>query len=125
MSWYYSPIVRYGGDDMVHSCMSVRFNSMGSQVLALRRRLPPILYDSCVSLPICQFYHPDYYNSCTMKSCCFAGEKDEYVLSGSDDFNLYVWKVADLDCMFFLLSISEPIYIVIRIDFSKRYKPVG
>jgi WD repeat-containing protein 22 len=28
-----------------------------------------------------------------MKSCCFAGEDDQYVLSGSDDFNLYVWKI--------------------------------
>lgn len=30
-----------------------------------------------------------------MKSCCFAGEGDQFVLSGSDDFNLYMWKVPD------------------------------
>jgi hypothetical protein len=28
-----------------------------------------------------------------MKSCCFAGEDDQYVLSGSDDFNLYMWQI--------------------------------
>lgn len=32
-----------------------------------------------------------------MKSCCFAGEMDEYVLSGSDDFNLYAWRIDDVD----------------------------
>jgi WD repeat-containing protein 22 len=77
--------------------MSVRFNTIGDLVLALRRRLPPILYKTVQENPICQFYHPDYYNSCTMKSCSFAGEMDEFVLSGSDDFNLYVWRVADAD----------------------------
>ena len=46
----------------------------------------------CVSA---QFDNPLYYNSCTMKSCCFAGSRDQYVLSGSDDFSLYMWKVPD------------------------------
>lgn len=78
--------------------MSVRFNTHGTQVLALRRRLPPILYNSQSEDAICQFYHTDYYNSCTMKSCSFAGENDEYVISGSDDFNLYMWRVADANC---------------------------
>ncbi|XP_055616554.1 uncharacterized protein DDB_G0283357 [Toxorhynchites rutilus septentrionalis] len=89
------PTIRYGGENAAQSCMSVRFNSLGTQVLALRRRLPPILFSTASPEPICQFYHPDYYNSCTMKSCCFAGESDQFVLSGSDDFNLYVWRVTD------------------------------
>lgn len=91
------PVIRYGGDDAAQSCMSVRFNSTGNLLLALRRRLPPILYSTLDKNPLCQFYNQDYYNSCTMKSCTFAGSFDEYVLSGSDDFNLYVWRVADVD----------------------------
>lgn len=91
------PVIRYGGDDAAQSCMSVRFNSNGNLLLALRRRLPPILYSTLDPIPLCQFYNQDYYNSCTMKSCTFAGSFDEYVLSGSDDFNLYVWRVADVD----------------------------
>lgn len=91
------PIFRYGVNDTVENCMSVRFNTLGTQVLALRRRLPPILYNTCSPVPVCQFYHSDYYNSCTMKSCSFAGVNDDYVLSGSDDFNLYVWKVSHSD----------------------------
>lgn len=91
------PKLRYGGDNATQSCMSVRFNTLGTQILALRRRLPPVLYNTASTEPICQFYHLYYYNSCTMKSCSFGGEYDEYVLSGSDDFNLYVWKIGDTE----------------------------
>jgi WD repeat-containing protein 22 len=35
-----------------------------------------------------------------MKTCCFAGDGDEYVLSGSDDFNLYMWKMPPNDSKF-------------------------
>uniref|UniRef100_A0A8C6SMW8 Ddb1 and cul4 associated factor 5 n=1 Tax=Neogobius melanostomus TaxID=47308 RepID=A0A8C6SMW8_9GOBI len=75
-----SSLLRYGGSMSLQSAMSVRFNSTGTQLLALRRRLPP-------------FDNQGYFNSCTMKSCCFAGDKDQYILSGSDDFNLYMWKI--------------------------------
>ncbi|KAJ9582382.1 hypothetical protein L9F63_003275, partial [Diploptera punctata] len=86
-------VMRYGGQNATQSCMSVRFNQRGTQILALRRRLPPVLYAVHSSMHLCQFDHPGYYNSCTMKSCCFAGDDDQYVLSGSDDFNLYVWRI--------------------------------
>lgn len=79
-----TPTLRYGRE--AESCMSVRFNTNGSQILALRRRLPPVLYSTEDVEPVAQFYDISYYNSCTMKSCCFAGERDEHVLSGSDDF---------------------------------------
>ncbi|XP_022909763.1 DDB1- and CUL4-associated factor 5 [Onthophagus taurus] len=77
------------------SGISACFNSSGSRILALRRRLPPVLYETHNPNALCQFYHPQYYNSCTMKTCCFAGSDDEYVLSGSDDFSLYMWRVPD------------------------------
>ncbi|XP_075223771.1 DDB1- and CUL4-associated factor 5 [Lycorma delicatula] len=89
----HQPLLRYGSPDPPQSCMSVRWNSSGSQLLALRRRLPPVLYSVQSSSLLAQFDHPGYFNSCTMKSCCFAGYDDEYVLSGSDDFNLYMWKI--------------------------------
>lgn len=66
---------------------------MGTKLLALRRRLPPVLYPVNSAEHICKFDHAGYYNSCTMKSCYFAGNDDEYILSGSDDFNLYMWKI--------------------------------
>ncbi|XP_011872809.1 PREDICTED: DDB1- and CUL4-associated factor 5 [Vollenhovia emeryi] len=89
------PVLCYGTPQQ--SCMNVRFNSMGNRLLALRRRLPPVLYAVDSPTYLCEFDHPGYYNSCTMKSCCFAGENDEYVLSGSDDFNLYMWKIPPMD----------------------------
>ncbi|XP_011704608.1 PREDICTED: DDB1- and CUL4-associated factor 5 [Wasmannia auropunctata] len=89
------PVLCYGSPQQ--SCMNVRFNSMGTRLLALRRRLPPVLYAVDSPTYLCEFDHPGYYNSCTMKSCCFAGENDEYVLSGSDDFNLYMWKIPPME----------------------------
>ncbi|XP_075701045.1 DDB1- and CUL4-associated factor 5 isoform X2 [Rhinoderma darwinii] len=89
----HTSLLRYGGNLSLQSAMSVRFNSSGTQLLALRRRLPPVLYDIHSRLPVFQFDNQGYFNSCTMKSCCFAGDRDQYILSGSDDFNLYMWKI--------------------------------
>ncbi|KAL1513165.1 hypothetical protein ABEB36_002613 [Hypothenemus hampei] len=88
-------LLHYDSDIGKSSGISACFDSTGKKVLALRRRLPPVLYNTQNDHSICQFYHPQYYNSCTMKTCSFAGESDEYVLSGSDDFNLYMWKVPE------------------------------
>ncbi|KAK7488349.1 hypothetical protein BaRGS_00020323 [Batillaria attramentaria] len=90
-----SCVLRYGGRYLQQSCMSVRINARGSHLVALRRRLPPVLYELGSTHPLCDLDHDGYYNSCTMKSCSFAGPNDEYVLSGSDDFNLYMWKIPE------------------------------
>ncbi|XP_057656981.1 DDB1- and CUL4-associated factor 5 [Diorhabda carinulata] len=86
-------LIRYDTQSGKTSGISACFDSTGKKVLALRRRLPPVLYLAENENAVCQFYHPQYYNSCTMKTCCFAGSNDEYILSGSDDFNLYMWKI--------------------------------
>lgn len=90
-----SCLLRYGGSLVQQSCMSVRFNQRGDHIVALRRRLPPVLYNIASHQPVCEFDHSGYYNSCTMKSICFAGDSDQYVLSGSDEFNLYMWALPD------------------------------
>uniref|UniRef100_A0A4W3I9H1 DDB1 and CUL4 associated factor 5 n=1 Tax=Callorhinchus milii TaxID=7868 RepID=A0A4W3I9H1_CALMI len=91
-------LLRYGGKLPMQSAMSVRFNSSGTQLLALRRRLPPVLYDIHSPQSVFEFDNQGYFNSCTMKSCCFAGDSDQFVLSGSDDFNLYMWRIpSDLE----------------------------
>jgi len=77
------------------SSMHARFNNKGTKIIGLRRRLPPVLFDIENPVHVCEFDHPQYYNSCTMKSCCFGGPDDNFVFSGSDDFNLYVWKVPE------------------------------
>lgn len=86
-------LIHYDSNGGKISGISACFDQSGKRLLALRRRLPPVLYSTDSENAICQFYHPQYYNSCTMKTCCFAGDNDEYVLSGSDDFNLYMWQI--------------------------------
>ncbi|CAL8111329.1 unnamed protein product [Orchesella dallaii] len=85
--------IKYGMQNSNQCCMSARFNRLGSQILVLRRRLPPILYATDSPGHLYQFNHRGYYNSCTMKSCSFAGQNDQYVLSGSDNFDLHLWKI--------------------------------
>ncbi|CAL1534613.1 unnamed protein product [Lymnaea stagnalis] len=77
----------------IQNCMSVRFNSRGDRLLALRRRSSPVLYDIGKMHPIYEFDYKTYYNACTLKSCSFAGLHDEYIMSGSDDFCVYLWKI--------------------------------
>lgn len=57
--------------------MSVKFNQYGNQLIALRSKWAPVLYNLNNSKPIIQFDHEDFLNSCTLKSCCFAGDQDQ------------------------------------------------
>lgn len=75
--------------------MGLKWNTTGDMITALCRRLPPLLYHMDHSSPITEFHHPGYSNVCTMKSNCFAGAKDQFVVSGSDDFIVYIWKVPE------------------------------
>lgn len=74
--------------------MSARFNNSGTRLLCLRRKYNPIIYElhhqgsSGIELS-----EDGYSNSCTMKSCTFAGSGDEFAVSGSDDHNIYLWKL--------------------------------
>ncbi|ESN91551.1 hypothetical protein HELRODRAFT_131009, partial [Helobdella robusta] len=90
------PLHKYGSRHL-HSghrtSMSVCFNRLGTHLMALRRQRGPVVFDVADSLPPVQFEGDGYRNFCTMKSCTFAGENDEYVISGSDDFKLYMWKI--------------------------------
>ncbi|XP_072929778.1 uncharacterized protein [Epargyreus clarus] len=121
-----NPAIRYvGSNGTCQNSMSARFNAAGTHVLALRRRLAPVLFAVGAPEPVAEFYHQDYYNSCTMKSCCFAGKGDEYVLSGSDDFNVYMWKIPDIGGGFDM--VVEPPQIVLyghrSIVNQVRYNP--
>lgn len=84
--------------------MSVRFNCNGTLLLTLHRRLPPILFSPASPEPVATFYHDEYFNSCTMKSCTFAGPQDELVVSGSDNFNMFIWRMDGVDCELTLIK---------------------
>lgn len=91
-------VLEYGNPpNRSQTAMSVCFDGAGRRLLGLRRRLPPVVFNIESPEIVAEFDHPGYYNSCTMKSCSFAGLDDEYVMSGSDDFNLYLWKLPTRD----------------------------
>ncbi len=73
-----STVLNYNSKSSMHA----RFNSSGTQIVGLRKRMPPILFNIGDLIPVCEFDNPQYYNSCTMKSCCFGGPKDQYIFSG-------------------------------------------
>lgn len=82
---------------MVNSpaAMCVNFNQTGDKLLALGRKLPPVLYDVRSPYPQLLFEGDGFYNYCTLKKCSFAGQNDQYVISGSDNFYIYLWKIPD------------------------------
>ncbi|CAF1986314.1 unnamed protein product [Rotaria magnacalcarata] len=104
-----SSVLRYGtttssidkttnsNDDDDIEGMSVTFNSNGSLLYALRRRLPPVLFKLHEPHAFCQFDADNFVNLCTMKAGCFVGDHDQYIASGSDDFNVYIWRVPNDD----------------------------
>ena len=75
---------------------SISFNKHGTQLIALRKDLRPCLYLLNEAKPFFYFDQDEFRNVCTLKTCCFAGENDEYFVSGSDDFSVYAWKIPEV-----------------------------
>lgn len=50
---------------------------MGNQLLALRLYQAPTMYNPMSPKPILHFDQENYKNSCSFKSCCFAGDRDQ------------------------------------------------
>jgi len=107
------PIMKYGSKfrqkSSKISAMSAKFSPNGSQIFALGRRMNPVLYDISSPKAFVEFDHPGYFNSCTMKSGTFGAEN--LVFSGSDDFNIYGWKVPTLT------EVNQPTKSIKRADF--------
>ncbi|XP_076800445.1 DDB1- and CUL4-associated factor 5-like isoform X2 [Clavelina lepadiformis] len=99
--------LQYGKPRNEESTMSVRFNELGSRLFVLRRRRSPRVYKTHVETPVVEFSDEGYLNSCTMKSGCFAGENDEYVVSGSDNFKIYLWKIPDQSITDYNLNVTS------------------
>ncbi|KAI9146303.1 WD40-repeat-containing domain protein [Paraphysoderma sedebokerense] len=87
---------------------SCSFSSDGSTILTLTHKFNPMIYKTNDPLPHAWFSdYPEgdmeqsrtlpvrkFTNLCTAKSPCFAGlGGDEYIICGSDDFNVYMWKI--------------------------------
>ena len=62
--------------------MAVRWNKKGTILLVLRNLLPLVIYDPMFPKKKLEFDSKTYFNACTMKSCSFAGDEDEFIMSG-------------------------------------------
>ncbi|XP_028396002.1 DDB1- and CUL4-associated factor 5-like [Dendronephthya gigantea] len=76
--------------------MSVAFDWTGRYIAAVRKSDPPVLYHIDREYCLAEFCEKGYGNKVTRKSVCFAGLKDEFIMTGSEDFNVYLWKVPKL-----------------------------
>eukprot|EP01130_Rhizamoeba_saxonica_P008157 TRINITY_DN3294_c0_g1_i2.p1 TRINITY_DN3294_c0_g1~~TRINITY_DN3294_c0_g1_i2.p1 ORF type:complete len:270 (-),score=52.21 TRINITY_DN3294_c0_g1_i2:128-937(-) len=70
------------------------FNSDGSKIATTSSGFYPMLYNVSERYPTSIFYSKNYINECTLKSVIF-GFNDQYILSGSDDFRIYAWRIME------------------------------
>ncbi|CAJ0756883.1 24180_t:CDS:10 [Entrophospora sp. SA101] len=85
---------------------SVTFHPSGTMLCAMISRYHPTLYDVAEETPLCIFssnYNKEsntcYSNKGTFKQAHFGGPNGDYILTGSDDFRVYVWKIPDLNLL--------------------------
>jgi WD repeat-containing protein 22 len=76
-----------------HDASAACFNSSGTHLVCTIRKSTPMLFKVNEKEPIALLSNSQYKNVCTMKAAIFGGPFDEYILSGSDDFRIYIWKV--------------------------------
>ena len=66
--------------------MSVCFDYTGRKLLAMLRCDTPVIFDIGNKSPLQEFASHGFSNKCTMKSACFAGDKDQVNI----DFRIFV-----------------------------------
>ncbi|VDN56168.1 unnamed protein product [Dracunculus medinensis] len=74
------------------SAMYARWNDAGNGIFATRSHFSPVYYDlQLENGNYVNFDDPGYKNVCTVKSCSFITQ--DLVMTGSDDWNIYIWKI--------------------------------
>ncbi|WKY11877.1 hypothetical protein Q1695_003446 [Nippostrongylus brasiliensis] len=79
---------------MVSEAIYVEWNSTGTALTALQSRSNPIYIDLTEHRRI-ELKDPEYSNVHTIKSVTFMD--DSVVMTGSDDFNIYAWRIPTSD----------------------------
>lgn len=77
--------------------MSAVYNSKADKILVLRKCQPASLYSSDNSIALCEFDSFGAHNGVTIKNACFAAPNDDYICCPSDDFNIHLYKIPNLD----------------------------
>jgi len=68
------------------------WNDRGDAIFCIRSKSKPLVFDLRTSNHI-ELNDPSYENICTVKSCTFLNS--QYVMTGGDDWNIYIWKVPE------------------------------
>lgn len=90
--------VSYQYDDPSNEgIMSLCWSSDGNRLASLPKRGNAWLYATGHSHPVASFTADGFGNGCTLKSVTFAGPDEEYVATGSDNFQVYLWRHDQLD----------------------------
>lgn len=87
----YYPATFLQPEGSIYAC----YSKAGDLIFSLPRDSPPVLYNSRSPYPLAEFDSEVYHNSSTIKNCSFVGEKDQYVIAGSDSFDVNIWKIPD------------------------------
>ncbi|EPZ35299.1 WD40 repeat-like protein [Rozella allomycis CSF55] len=99
---------------------NVHFTKDGSRFMTTNMSALPMIYDTYESHPLYCCYHKNYQNVCTMKHHCFGGQNDEFIIAGSDDYNVYVWKTPNTDS----LVTNKQYFIKSEIEDSTNWVPL-
>jgi len=70
----------------------VVWNETGRHICCSLESYTPLLLDAHCR-PLCRFDDEAFANRITMKGVSFAGPDDGWLLSGSDDFRIYLWRI--------------------------------
>uniref|UniRef100_F1KY40 DDB1-and CUL4-associated factor 5 n=1 Tax=Ascaris suum TaxID=6253 RepID=F1KY40_ASCSU len=76
-----------------NSVMYGQWSDDGDAIFATRSQSSPIYYNLNDGSSV-EFNDSGYLNSCTVKSCSFISH--DLVMTGSDDWNIYVWKIPQI-----------------------------
>ncbi|KAI1719360.1 DDB1- and CUL4-associated factor 5 [Ditylenchus destructor] len=75
------------------NAICAQWSPEGDAIFCIISKSDPI-YFNLLNSEYIHLRDPEYKNLCTVKSCTFAGSN--YLVTGSDDWNIYVWKVPDV-----------------------------
>lgn len=90
------PVLEYRDGPGPPSAMSVAWAPGGSRLGVIRRRGAPAVFALAHPAALRRLDDPAYFNSCTMKSLAWGGPRGDLLLTGSDDFSLFAWRVPEV-----------------------------
>eukprot|EP01097_Dermamoeba_algensis_P000947 TRINITY_DN1351_c0_g1_i1.p1 TRINITY_DN1351_c0_g1~~TRINITY_DN1351_c0_g1_i1.p1 ORF type:complete len:272 (-),score=65.29 TRINITY_DN1351_c0_g1_i1:27-842(-) len=93
-----TPTIQYSKlSGLAKNISGVSFDKLGKHLICSAAKYFPTLYAIEEEIPKCVFENKNFKDYCTYKSAQFGGNDDQFVVSGSDDFRIYVWERPPID----------------------------